>query len=94
MVEELDGRIAAGSPIGYLESSGKTSHTISHSRSILAKSVCTLVWKEEVVKVIEALGDQCVGRSVGGSKWLNMVCKLTAFNGVGSKVFMPLLNWV
>ena len=30
--------------------------------------VCTLAWKGEVVKVIEALVDQCVGRSVGGSK--------------------------
>ena len=55
------------------------------------KSVCTLAWKEEVVKVIETLGDQSVGRSVGGSKGLNMVCKLAAFTGVGSKVLMPML---
>ena len=41
--------------------------------------------------MIEALGDQCVGRSVGGSKGLNMVCKLAAFIGVSSKVLMPLL---
>ena len=91
MVDELDGRIVAGSPIGFPESSGKTSHTVSHSRPISAKSVCTLAWKKEVVKVIEALGDQCVGRSVGGSKGLNMVCKLAAFIGVSSKVMMPLL---
>ena len=90
-MEELDGRIVAGSPIGFPESSEKTSHTISYSRSISAKSVCTLALKEEVVKVIEALGDQCVGRSVGGSKGLNMVCKLAAFIGVSSKVLMPLL---
>ena len=32
---------------------------------------CRLVWKEEVVKVIEAVIDQCVGRSVGGTKGLN-----------------------
>ena len=91
MVEELDGRVVAGSPIGFPESSGKTSHTVSHSRPISAKSVCTLAWKKEVVKVIEALGDQCVGRSVGGSKGLNMVCKLAAFIGVSSKVLMSLL---
>ena len=87
MVEELEGRIVAGSPTGFPESSGKTSHNVFHSRSILAKSVCTLAWNEEVVKVIEALGDQCVvGRNVGGSKGLNMVCKLAAFNGVGSSL--------
>ena len=49
MVEELDGRIAAGSPIGFLESSGKTSHIVSHSRSISTMSFCRLVCKEEVV---------------------------------------------
>ena len=41
--------------------------------------------------MIEAVGDQCVGRSVGGSKGLNMVCKLAAFIGVRSKVLIPLL---
>ena len=90
-VEELNGRIVAGSTIGFLENSGKTSHTVSHSRLISAKSVCMLAWKESVVKVIEALGDQSVGRSVGGSKGLNMVCKLAAFIGVSSKVLMSLL---
>ena len=30
MVEELGEEIAAGSPMGFLESSGKTSHTVSH----------------------------------------------------------------
>ena len=35
--------------------------------------------------MIEAVGDQCVGRG------LNMVCKLAAFIGVDSKVLMPLL---
>ena len=30
-----------------------------------------LAWKEDMVKVIEALLDQCVGRSVRGSKGLN-----------------------
>ena len=73
MVEELDRRIVAGSPVGFPESSGKTSHTVSHSRSILAISFCRLAWKEEVVKVIEALIDQCVGRSLGRSKGLNEV---------------------
>ena len=71
MVEELDGGIVAGSPMGFLKSSRKTSYTVSHSRSISAMSFCTLARKEEVVKVIEALIDQCVGRSVGGSEGLN-----------------------
>ena len=66
LVEELDGGILAGSLMGFLESSGKTSHTGSHSCLILAMSFCRLVWKEELVKVIEALADQTVGRSVGG----------------------------
>ena len=44
---------------------------VSHSRSISAMPFCRLAWKDEVVKVIEALIDQCVGRSVGGSKGLN-----------------------
>ena len=52
LVEELDGGILAGSLIGFLESSGKTSHTGSHSCLILAMSFCRLVWKEELVKVI------------------------------------------
>ena len=71
IVEELHGRIVADSHMGFLESSGKTSHTVSHSRSISAMSFSRLAWKEEVVKMIEALIDQCVGMSVGGSKSLN-----------------------
>ena len=57
--------------MGFLESSRKTSHKISHSPSILAMSFCRLAWKEEVVKVVEVLIEQCVGRSVEGSKELN-----------------------
>ena len=34
MVEELGGGIVAGSPMGFSESSGKTSHIVSHSRSM------------------------------------------------------------
>ena len=71
MVEELDGGIVACSPKGFPESSGKTSQTVSHSCSIPAMSFCRLAWKEEVVKVIEALIDQRVGRNVGGSERLN-----------------------
>ena len=71
MVDELDGGIAAGSLMGLPESSGKTSHTVSHLRSTSAMSFCRLTWKEEVVKVIEVLIDQCFGRTVGGSKRLN-----------------------
>ena len=71
LVEELDGWIAAGSPMGFLECSGKTFCTIFHSCLILVMSFCRLAWKEKVVKVIEAVTDQGVGGSVGGSKDLN-----------------------
>ena len=93
MVEELDERIVAGSPIRFLESSGKTFHIVSDSRSISAKSVCTLAWKEEVVKVIEALVDQYVGRSVAGTKGLN-ICKLAAITGVSPFCSHPMeISW-
>ena len=49
IVEELGGGIAAGSPMGFLESSGKTSHIVSHSRSISAISFRRLACKEDVV---------------------------------------------
>ena len=49
MVEELDGRIVAGSLMVFPESCRKTSHTVSHSCSTSAKSVCRLAWKEEVI---------------------------------------------
>ena len=71
LVDELNGGIVAGSLMGFSESSEKTSHTVSHSCSISAIYFCKLAWKEEVVEVIEALTDQRVGRSVGGSKGLN-----------------------
>ena len=57
--------------MGLWESSGKTFHTVSHSHSVSEMYFCRLVWKKEVVKVIEALIDQHVGKSVGGSKDLN-----------------------
>ena len=71
MVEELGGGVVAGSPMGFSEISGKTSHTVSHQCSILTMPFCRLAWKDKVVKVIEALIDQRFGRSVGGSKGLN-----------------------
>ena len=49
MVEELGGGIVAGSPMGFSESSGKTSHIVSHSHSILLISFCRLACKEEEV---------------------------------------------
>ena len=71
MVDGLGRGVAAGSPMGFSDSSGKTSHIASHSRSISAMSLCRLACKEELVKVIEALIDQRVRRCVGGSKGLN-----------------------
>ena len=56
---------------GFSKSTWKTSHTVSHSCSISVMSFCRFAWKEEVVKVLEALIDQRVGRSVGDSKSLN-----------------------
>ena len=92
MVEEIDEGIVAGSLLGFLESSGKTSHIVFHSRSISAMSFCTLACKEEVDKAIEALIYRRVGRSVGGRKDLNGLHGLTAFSRVGSKVLMPVLG--
>ena len=71
MVEELGGGIVAGSPMGFSESPGKTSHIVSDSRLISAMSLCRFDSKEEVVKVIDKLIDRREGRSVGGSKSLN-----------------------
>ena len=41
-MEELDGGIVAGCPMGFLENSKKTSHTVSYSCSISAMSFCRL----------------------------------------------------
>ena len=71
MLDELGRGVVPGSPMGFSERSGKTSHIVSHSRSISAMSLCRLACKEELVKVIEALIDQRVRRYVGGSKGLN-----------------------
>ena len=49
IVEELVGGIVAGSRMGFSESSGKTSHIVSHSRSISLISFRKLACKEEVV---------------------------------------------
>ena len=49
MVEELGGGIVAGSPMGFSESSRKTSYIISHSRSISVMSFCRLACKEMAV---------------------------------------------
>ena len=66
-----NGEIVAGFPMGLLENTGKTSHTVSHSRLILVMSFCRLAWKEKMVKLIEELTDQRRWRSVGGSKGLS-----------------------
>ena len=71
MVEKLGVGIVTCSPMGFLESSGKTAYTVSHLCSISARYFCRLALNEELVKVIEALIDQCVGRSVEECKGLN-----------------------
>ena len=71
MGEELGGEIAAGSLVTFLESPGKTSHIVSHSRSISTISFCRFACKEEVVQVIELLIDRRVERSVGEIQGLN-----------------------
>ena len=69
-MEELSGRSVTGSPMRFSESSEKTSHTVSHSRLISVMSFCKLVWKEEVVKVIEALIYKDVkGLRTGSYRW-------------------------
>ena len=47
--EGLGGEILAASPMGFLESYGKTSHIVAHSCLISAISFCRLACKEEVV---------------------------------------------
>ena len=49
MEEELGGGIVAGSPMGFSENPGKTSHIVSDSRLISAMSLCRFDSKEEVV---------------------------------------------
>ena len=64
--------IVAGSPMGFSESSRKTSYIISHSRSISVMSFCRLACKEMVVYGDrDTYMDECVGRSAGGCKGLN-----------------------
>ena len=53
--------------------------------------VCRFACKEEVVKVIEELLDQRVGRSVGGSKGLNGL-RTGRLSWIGFKVLMQLTN--
>ena len=55
MVDEVDGGIVVGSPMGFSESSGRTSHIVSHSCSMSLISFRKLACKEEVVSVIEML---------------------------------------
>ena len=62
-VEELERENIAGSP-RFLKRSWKTLHTVSHPSSISAISFCKLAWKNKIDKVVEALTDQCAGRSV------------------------------
>ena len=63
LMEELDRGIVAGS-LRFSESSGKTSHNFSLSRSLLAMCSCTWAWKEKVAKVVEAFTNQHVEKSV------------------------------
>ena len=59
VVEVVRCWLVAGSP-GFVESSGKTSHTVSHSFSISAAIYFWSAWKGEVVIVVEVLTNECV----------------------------------
>ena len=63
MVEELCGGIVAGSPMRISESFGKTSHNVSHSRSISAISFCRLACKEDLLKYLAILSDTTMRRT-------------------------------
>ena len=54
-------------------------------------SFCELVWKEKVVKVVEALTGRRVWRRVEGVKPC-MVYGLAVPSGISYKVLMPLLG--
>ena len=60
VVEGLIGWFVVGSP-GFVESSGKTSHTVSRSFSISAAICFWSAWKGEVGNVVEVLTDESVG---------------------------------
>ena len=49
MAKELGGGFVAGSPMGFLESSGKTSQIVSHSCLISLISFRKLACEEELV---------------------------------------------
>ena len=55
LVEESDGGIVAGSLMWFSESSGKTSHIVSHSGSISTMASCRLVWKERWLRWLRHL---------------------------------------
>ena len=59
VVEGLDGRCITGFP-GFVESSGKTSQTVSHSFFISATMCFWSACKGEMVNVVEVLTDECV----------------------------------
>ena len=59
MVEGLDGGFVAGSP-GFVQSSGKTSQTFSHSFSISTVMCFLSAWKREMANVVGVLSDECV----------------------------------
>ena len=49
VVKRLGGGIVEGSLMGFSESSRKTSHIVSHSRSISVISFCSLACREDVL---------------------------------------------
>ena len=59
MVEGLVSGCITGSA-GFVESSGKTSQTVSHSFSISVVMCFWSAWKGEVLNMIEWLTDKCV----------------------------------
>ena len=75
VVEGLDGGFVAGFP-EFMESSGRTSQTVSHSFSISTAMWFWSAWKEEIVNVVEVLTDKCV------EVWENLRVDLYSTDGL------------
>ena len=83
VVEGLDGGFVADFP-EFVESSGRTSQTVSHSFSISTAMWFWSAWKEEIVNVVEVLTDKCV------EVWENLRVDLYSTDGLLSVLELAL----